>query len=651
MSKRFYSVLIFLSFGITSFSQNQIRIDSLKKELKKFDSHKTEMGINKATLADTFKVQILERLWSNYLHFDNKTSIGYALEMIALSKKIGFKKGEADGYVRLGISNDESSNYEAAIQNSKQAILIQEEIKDTIGLASSYINLGVIFSKTSNFQEALKYLELAAKYTQLLKDDYGYAVALSDIGIVYKLQMKYPEALQYYEKAKGVFEKEKEIDGVIACSNNIGNIYIFQNKLQAAIAIFKKSELNKDQSNYLKADTYNSLSKAYLLKNEPDAALNYVNKALEIQEQMESKYGMALSYIQLGEIYKKKQQVKSAIKFAKSGLTIADEIGEIEFSKNAHQLLAELYQMESNFKEAFYHQVLFKNLNDSIFNNEKDKKFTELKMTLHFEKLQDSLVAEHNKAVAIKELEISQQNKERNYSIIAMTFIIALLIITIYQRNKLGAVKRQQALQEERKRIGQDLHDDLGTGLTSIIMMSEQIKLGNTNELLERNIDKIKNASKLMVEQMADIVWAMNSDNDSLESLIRYLQNYVYSFYEDQNINLQTDFPEHIIEVKLNGLMRRNIFLLVKETLNNACKYAEALNVFFRVTINGHEVMIAIKDDGKGFDLNNIKRFGNGLKNIKSRMDAIGGTYSIASKPGEGTYTVIKFFLIRNRNN
>lgn len=646
MKKINFCLAISLLAVLSAFSQNQNQIDSLKNELEKYDAHKTERGLNTVTLADTFKVEIYGELWSSYLNNNKAEALKYAQNMTALSEQIGYKKGMADGYIRIGLVCDENGNYPEAIKNNLAAIHIQEEIKDTMGLSQSYINLGVVFSKQSNFPEALKYLEMATAISELQNDDYGLGVGLSNIGIIYKLQMKYTEALVYYTKAKAFFEKSNEAFGVVACMNNIGDIYVLQNKLPEAIAIFKKALNVKIEGDYLKASSYNSLVKAYLKKADYDTAMAYANLAFELRKKMEDKYGLALTQIQFGEIYQKKGNVTLAITNVSEGLKIAEEIGEIEFIKNGHKLLSEMYKSVNNYKEAFYHQVLFKQFNDSIFNTEKEKKFTELQMTYHFEKVQDSLITQHSKEVALSAVEIKTQKKIRNYFLFGMALIIVLLIVSIYQRNKISLVKKQQAVALERTRISQDLHDDLGSGLAGIMMLSEQIQFRENKELQTINIERIKTTSRNMIEQLADIVWAMNSKNDSLENLIRYTQNYVQEFFENQPIQLILVVPENIENFELNGLTRRNILLVIKETLTNIYKHAQATIVNFEIAVNAKEVFIDIDDNGKGFDVTNTRRFGNGIKNMKSRMNAINGAFDLASNNGNKTTTRISFKIV-----
>jgi signal transduction histidine kinase len=136
---------------------------------------------------------------------------------------------------------------------------------------------------------------------------------------------------------------------------------------------------------------------------------------------------------------------------------------------------------------------------------------------------------------------------------------------------------------------------------------------------------------------MSEIIWAMNSKNDTLENLIAYVREYASAYFEPFNLKLMIEIPETIPHHVINSNIRRTVFLVVKESLHNIIKHADANLVKVKVTMQGNLLAIEIKDDGKGFDINDARRFGNGLDNIKKRMSEIKADYQIKSEPGTGT--------------
>jgi signal transduction histidine kinase len=216
------------------------------------------------------------------------------------------------------------------------------------------------------------------------------------------------------------------------------------------------------------------------------------------------------------------------------------------------------------------------------------------------------------------------------------------IIETVREREKLKLENERQELekqmailaakQEERNRISADMHDELGSGVTAIHLMSEIVK-SKMKEDIFPEIQKISNSASELLNKMNTIIWTMISSNDSVESLVTYIRIYALEFFENTSIVCHFNMPDPIPVKEINGEKRRNIFLCVKEALNNSLKHSQASNITIDVTVN-EKLMISIADDGIGIDLQNTRLFSNGLKNMKKRMQAIDGNFIIENKIG-----------------
>ena len=198
-----------------------------------------------------------------------------------------------------------------------------------------------------------------------------------------------------------------------------------------------------------------------------------------------------------------------------------------------------------------------------------------------------------------------------------------------------------QAHQEERERISADIHDELGSGMTTIRLMSEIAK-NKMKENIPVEIEKISNSANEVLNKMNAIIWSMNSSNDTLDSLVSYIRAYATEFFDSTPVICKVSVPDWIPAKDLSGDKRRNVFLCVKETLNNTLKHSKAGRININISTNG-TLKIEIKDDGVGIDHDKLRRFGNGLKNIERRMKSIGGTYTIRSE--NGTETILNLPL------
>ena len=199
-----------------------------------------------------------------------------------------------------------------------------------------------------------------------------------------------------------------------------------------------------------------------------------------------------------------------------------------------------------------------------------------------------------------------------------------------------------QAQQEERNRISTDMHDELGGGMTAIRLMSELAKQ-RMRDIHIPEIEKVSSSANDLLGKMNAIIWSMSPGNDSLANLIAYIRSYAKDFFENTAIQCEIKIRDNIPVMEMSGIKRRNIFLTVKEALNNVVKHAKATKVEILVEIDGH-LRISIKDNGAGFDHEKVKPFSNGLHNMEKRMRSINGTFHLANNP-EGTQIVLEVGL------
>lgn len=214
--------------------------------------------------------------------------------------------------------------------------------------------------------------------------------------------------------------------------------------------------------------------------------------------------------------------------------------------------------------------------------------------------------------------------------------LIILIFYWIYKRNlqkQIIKMEKEKAIEKERTRIALDMHDDFGTNLSRIKFISEKIQLLHRKESdLVYDLSKISIFSDEMTGKLNEIVWALNQRYDSLDDLIGYCRSFAADFLQDKKIELNFLAPKHI-NLKIQGEIRRNIFIVIKESLNNIFKHSGATAVFIEFNLSTH-LQILIKDNGKGIDLDNIRPFANGLNNMKARIESVGGHFEIVNRGG-----------------
>ncbi|MBO9583869.1 MAG: two-component sensor histidine kinase [Flavobacterium sp.] len=188
-------------------------------------------------------------------------------------------------------------------------------------------------------------------------------------------------------------------------------------------------------------------------------------------------------------------------------------------------------------------------------------------------------------------------------------------------------LERQKAIQLERERISQDMHDDLGAGISAIKLQAEFLKYKMSEESFSEDLEAIINTSEEMNLAMREILWSLNSQNDTVDNFIEYTTLYIKRFLSKTNIDSHFHLSVPEKETNLSVKARRNLFLALKEAVHNVYKHSGANNISIAFEETENNFQITITDDGNG--LSHTPQKGNGLTNMTLRMEAINGAFKI----------------------
>ena len=195
----------------------------------------------------------------------------------------------------------------------------------------------------------------------------------------------------------------------------------------------------------------------------------------------------------------------------------------------------------------------------------------------------------------------------------------------------------QKDLERDRTRIARDIHDDVGSSLTRIGLLSDVIAREVSPESkIALAVEEIGQTARSMTHKMSEIVWAINPHYDTVEGLAGFVGRFAQSFLEVAGIRCRLDVPLDLSGLAMSAEVRHNLFLVLKECLHNVTKHAAASVVEVSLLVDESLLVLSVKDDGRGFAVDQVS-FGNGLSNMTARMSALGGSCKIISKPGGGT--------------
>lgn len=539
-------------------------------------------------------------------------------ERLKIAQKNGEKSLEVILYNGIGKAYSQLGKSIQALQNYQLAAKLAELLKDQLSLGKIEKNIGALYEEQKDFKQALEHYKLADSIAHNIGDEGLLADINNNKGIIYEQQLNYPLALKTYQKALSSYQKIGNKSRMALSLNNIGIVYKYLGKYDEAISYYKKS--------------------------------------LKYSEEIGDKFFVAANLNNIGNVYAMQKNYTKAIKFNEKSLAISKEIQATNIVVEALSSLAEDFAGLGNYKKAYEMNNEYLKANSDYINLESSKKLAEMQ-TLYQTEKQQRQISNLRQLEQINRLKLDQQNQliqKRNYQI----FFVAFTLIATFAVGYFLFVKHQQtqkimreravkdAQNKERSRIAQDVHDDIGSGLSKIsLMASVASTYMRQNGLESREIIAISQVSKDLVENMRDLIWVLNPENATLDSLVARIREYCLDYLEGSAVTAETDIQDDIPNITISQQVQRNIFLTVKEALNNCIKHADCNFISIKLHYVNQELQISIADKGKGFDASNLNKKGNGLTNMKRRIDDIGGTFKVTSKQQCGTTIETKIAL------
>ena len=558
----------------------------------------------------------------------------------------------SQSYNSLGNAFQQETLLDSALIYHKKALSYRTRISDKIGIADSYNNIGIVYDAKGRFKSALQYYFKALKIYETNNNDDKTAMTLVNIGIVYKTQKEYKKAFYYYKKANDLYVKLNSNFGITVTSGNLGGILINFKNYRKSIEYSNKAKIGYEKLNFKRYLGYpiSNIAVAYdSLHNFEQANKNYV-EAIKLHEAHNNNFEIANICNAYSNCLLKQKKYSESISFAEKALKFAQTSETYFLEVNAHHNLSKAYAKLGLFEKAYYYANLYNKGMDQLFKSEKTKAVFDVEAKYENEKKSKLL------------LQIQNKIQERNTLILILSILvisIALISYLIYRQQKIKSKQKQQEfelisaiallesqnkLQEQRITISRDLHDNIGAQLTFIISSINNIKhaFKIENSSLDNKLSNISNFTKSTILELRDTIWAMNSGNLTLEDLkIR-----IYNFIEKAKLAVSTIHFEFTIDdsiqnISFSSVEGMNIYRVVQEAVHNSIKYADATSIKVDFTKEENYISIKIKDNGKGFDAKNIV-LGNGIFNMKKRINEVHGKLQIVSEPKKGTTILIQ---------
>ncbi|OFY87532.1 MAG: hypothetical protein A3F72_17965 [Bacteroidetes bacterium RIFCSPLOWO2_12_FULL_35_15] len=548
----------------------------------------------------------------------------------------------------IGVYYYKKGDYEKSLLALNDVVKNSTAQKNNTLLLKAFTNIGNVYSDKGENIQALEYYQKALKIAESNSDKKNISSLLKNIGVLYATWKDFPKALEHYQKAEAIACEIMDSSLIADCYNNKGVVYEQQQNYEEALLAYKGAlnyYLKKNPDNI--AMEYSNMAIVYKLKKDYASSVDCNLKAIDLAIKSGNKWFASAIYNNIGNLYVELNDPKKAIEYCNKSVAIAKEINASEILINVYETLADANAKAGDYKNAFNYQKQFALEKDKFISAESAKQVNELQTKYETEKKENEItLLQQNEKISTQEIKEQKfQIQKRNYLIAGVLLLLLVLAAATYfgisKKNLKNKLEKEKAIKEteenERMRIAKDIHDDLGSGLSKINFLSEFIY--NNSELLpeiRNNIKSVSETAKNLVENMRDLIWALNPENTTLDNLVARIREYSSDYLEDFPIELMSSYPSSITPTPIYKDSHREIFMVVKECLNNIVKHSTASIVNMKVRIVENDLTISIHDNGLGFNTDNYKA-GSGLRNMKNRISAIYGKLSIESEPQKGT--------------
>ena len=505
--------------------------------------------------------------------------------------------------------------------------------------AGLLLNIGNIYFDLGEYKNSSEYYLQSLRIFEKVGSKRGESYCLQGLGNTNFQLKQYATAKKYFQRALHLKEQQNDNRGVISSTMGLGDVYKELGDLTNSEQYYLRS-LKFSRDVKIPAEEGRALHQLGLLykrMGDIPKAREHMEMGLRITRQIGDSLTSAKINSEIIGIDLKVQQEQQTEKTLLTNLNTIIALGDKNTEALEYGRLSDYYALHNQFDKAYHYQKKYEALTDSVKGSALAIQLKELEEKYDNEKKARE-IAILKKDQELQSLALSRQ---RANTIIAVIILVSVLIIGILLINRyrvMNQIKRQLALEQMRQTISRDLHDDIGSALSSINILSKVAQLekdGNVQNYLQRVGDQ----SAKMMETMGDMVWSINPRNDSMEQVVARMREFATEIVDAQNIALEfvDKIPEGTI---INSEKRRNLFLIFKEAVNNAAKYSDARQLKIRLVKENHHLNLTITDNGKGFDEATIKA-GNGLRNLRERAKESGGTLTIKSEIDKGTEVML----------
>jgi signal transduction histidine kinase len=612
----------------------------------------------------------------------------YCLRASVIGEKLGKTKDVAAMYKYIAKNYDYTYSYDSSIYYLDKAITKYKELLQEGSVSKEFCykklgyckaQMGKQLLRQGQYDKSLDYMYDGLRDYDQINDYRGQAKIHNNIGNIYNFNQDYENAYLEYKKTIRLAEKAGKVKSFKMVLTNIGVIFLNKNEYDSALYYFNKSlqiyTFKKKNYNSI-SGLYNNIGLIFKKQKQYDSALVYFNRSIDLLKEINNEIGVVKAKANIGITYIEMKRYTSAKKILLEALKYSKSNKMGETTKEIYLGLSVIAKETNDYKNALRYNNLYVEYKDSINSIEVTKKISEYREQYEAEK-KDRKIQDLQKKAQLQELiQENQKVKNRrqvyiNYSLLILALLLLIIIFSIYRYFKLKSdanrelIKKQEQInqqkvidlvkssevnsinsymegqEKERTRIAAELHDRLGSLLSTVKLHFSSFEAANEENIKDKEtfnfaLDLLDNS----VEEVRSI-----SHNLSKGILTQFgLQAAVENLRDQINAagSIQVKLIKAGPEYNINPESEIELFRVIQELITNAIKHSQSKEIYIQLISDDEGLNVIVEDYGVGFNIDKLKSKGIGIQNLKTRIEKIGGTYHLESTVGKGTSIIIE---------
>ncbi|RYD79455.1 MAG: tetratricopeptide repeat protein [Sphingobacteriales bacterium] len=563
-----------------------------------------------------------------------------------------------------------NGNYIAALQHYESSLYLRKKNNLYPLIITSLINIGNVYEKLGQYPTALKYFLQAFQKSDSTKDEVNKGTSLNCLGIIYISMQHFTSASMYLNQSKQVYTKLNYKPGLGIVNSNLGLLFRFENNFDSSEYYYKQAEVNyieAKKNNSDLAQLYSDIGGLYTNYEYHAKAMEYYNKALALHKDLQDVKSHAYLLNNIGVSYHDQGKFKDALVYLKQAEDLANKTQNISLITDIYYNISSAYQELGQYKIALDYQQQYSDLKDTLFTKESNKLIAEMRQKYEADQSEKE-IAKLRTEKTLQQNILTIRTQQRNLiflsavmTLIAVSFFaysyrqkLRLKNIIVQQneeknRQQINDLLKEQEIkaisamisgqEQERQRVAQDLHDRLGSLLSTV-----KLNLGGLEKKMEQsqaNMEPYKRGILLLDEACSEvrkIAYDMASGVLQKYGFVTSVQELKKSIESSNKIkvNLYT----HNTEIPVDKDTEINLYRVAQELISNILKHANATEINIQYNIIDGNINLMVEDNGIGFDINKSAK-GMGISNIHARVNKLDGNIIYDSTPESGTTVII----------